>query len=154
MNRAHVNLKEPPLAPEYEADFTLWAEHQELLLRERRFDLLDLDNLIDEVGDMGRSARRELRNRLRQLLLHLLKCAYQPAHQSGSWISTINEQRASIADLIADSPSLAPTVQAAADHAYRLAASAAAKETGLPRATFPPANPYTTEQLLDEDYFP
>jgi hypothetical protein len=33
----------------YEADFYVWAEEQTALLRARRLDGLDLDNMIDEV---------------------------------------------------------------------------------------------------------
>ena len=35
----------------YEADFYVWAQDQAELLRERRFDDLDLTHLVDEVED-------------------------------------------------------------------------------------------------------
>ena len=45
----------------YEGDFYNWTQEQARLLRERRFDDLDLENLVDEVESVGprRSARFE-----------------------------------------------------------------------------------------------
>ena len=37
----------------YEADFYVWAEEQAALLRARRFDALDLENLIEEVQGLA-----------------------------------------------------------------------------------------------------
>jgi hypothetical protein len=144
----------PPAASGYEDDFLAWIDRQVLLMRARRFDLLDMDHLIEEIAAMSLSLHRELNNRLRQLVLHLLKCEYQPEYKSASWVSTINEQRASILTLTEQNPSLAPKVQEYADAVYERAVKAAAKETCLARATFPVANPYTREQLLDDDYLP
>ena len=43
----------------YETDFYAWTQEQARLLRERRFDDLDLDNLVDEVESVGSSEKRE-----------------------------------------------------------------------------------------------
>jgi hypothetical protein len=40
--------------PLYERDFCLWLEQQATLLREGRFDELDLANLIEEIEAMAR----------------------------------------------------------------------------------------------------
>lgn len=157
MQRRTLRVDDTPAAPAasgYQDDFLTWIDRQVAHLRARQFDLLDMDHLIEEIAAMSLSLHRELRNRLRQLVLHLLKCAYQPEYQSASWVSTINEHRASILTLIEQNPSLAPKVREYADAVYERAVKAAAKETGLARATFPAANPYTSEQLLDDDYFP
>ena len=37
----------------YEEDFYVWTEAQAALLRERRFEALDLANLIEEVEGLG-----------------------------------------------------------------------------------------------------
>src|SRR4051812_29227670 len=90
----------------YERDFVLWLQEQATLLRTRQLDLLDLDNLMEEIEAMAGNHRRELRHRLETLLMHLLKWQFQPDHRSGSWLGTIEEQRSSIEELIAQSPSL------------------------------------------------
>ena len=45
----------PPPNDLYEADFYAWTQEQARLLRERRWDDLDLENLVDEVESVGRS---------------------------------------------------------------------------------------------------
>ena len=56
----------------YEHDYQQWLEETIQLLHDRSFDLLDLENLIEELEDMGKSSRREVFNRLVVLLIHLL----------------------------------------------------------------------------------
>src|SRR6266705_2816598 len=43
----------------YHQDFALWLECQATLLRARRFDLLDLDNLAEEIDAVAQSLHRE-----------------------------------------------------------------------------------------------
>src|SRR3984893_3776464 len=89
----------------YETDFYVWTQEQAQLLRERRFDDLDLDNLVDEVQSVGSSEKRESRNRLKVLLTHLLKWKVQAGRRGDSWSNTIWEQRQNIAAIITSSPS-------------------------------------------------
>jgi hypothetical protein len=63
----------PPANDLYEIDFYAWTQEQARLLRERRFDDLDLDNLVDEVESVGRSDKRQIESRLEIPLAHLLK---------------------------------------------------------------------------------
>ncbi|MBK1704297.1 DUF29 family protein [Halochromatium glycolicum] len=39
----------------YEEDFFTWTQEQATYLRQGRLDLLDLEHLAEEVGDMGKS---------------------------------------------------------------------------------------------------
>lgn len=103
---------------------------------------------------MGGSERRELRSRLTVLLIHLLKCQYQPQRKSSSWIATISEQRSQIAFQFEDSPSLAPHLMKYADKVYPTAVTRASLETMLPENTFPAVNPYTRIELLDLKFIP
>jgi hypothetical protein len=139
---------------DYEQDLALWYARQAELLCERRFDQLDLDNLIEELEVAGKNLRRELHSRVRVLLMHLLKCQFQHERISGSWRGTLAEQRDEIFDLINDSPSFSPVVMEAAVKEYPKAVHRAAAETGLPESTFPSTNPYTREQLLDRHFIP
>jgi hypothetical protein len=121
----------------YDADFALWAESQAAALRDGRFEDLDVPNLAEEVEALARRDRRELRSRLTELALHLLKLQYQPGRASGSWCSTILEQATRIKELLDESPSLAPSMPEVSAGAYRAARRRAALETALPLATFP-----------------
>jgi hypothetical protein len=57
----------------YETDYVAWADEQALLLEQKRWDELDLVNLVEEVRDLGRRERDALESQLTRLLMHLLK---------------------------------------------------------------------------------
>jgi len=77
----------------YETDFARWCAEQGAMLREGRLDRLDRENLAEEIECSGRSERREIENRLKVLLVHLLKWRHQPEGRNGSWRSTIRRDR-------------------------------------------------------------
>jgi hypothetical protein len=139
---------------DYENDFVLWIERQAALLRRRHFEQLDVEHLIEELDAMGGSQRRELRSRLIVLIVHLLKCRYQPQRKSSGWIGTLGEQRSQIALLIEQSPSLGSAMMDYIDRAYPVAVTRAAHETRLPKSTFPATNPFAENELLDLDFIP
>ncbi|NHZ36601.1 DUF29 domain-containing protein [Massilia rubra] len=145
-------LMVPPV--EYEDDFVLWVEQQASLLSARQFDQLDVHHLIEELRAMVGHHRRELGSRLEVLMMHLLKCQFQPSHKSPSWLNTIDHQRGQIDELVRESPSLVPTIAHVAQQRYARARRMAARETGLSRNGFPSALPYSVQQLLDDDFVP
>lgn len=110
----------PPDETPHEVDFVQWADRQTYLLRHGRLDELDREHLIKELEEMAGSQRRELRSRLIVLLIHLLKCQYQPQRKSSRWMATLSEQRSQIALQLEDSPSLAAHLMAHAEKAYPL----------------------------------
>ena len=93
-------------------------------------------------------------NRLAVLLLHLLKWQFQPGLRGNSWRLTVEEQRYRLADHLADNPSLKATLPTATANAYRLTLVDAERETGLARATFPAACPWTFDQIIADDFWP
>jgi hypothetical protein len=95
----------------YEQDFVRWTEEQSRALRKASQSgvnlPLDWENLAEEIDDLGRSLRRELRSRLTVIVEHLMKLEHSPAIDSrGGWMDTINRERLNIEDLLEDSPSL------------------------------------------------
>jgi hypothetical protein len=135
----------------YDRDLLAWAEQQTTLLRAGRFDQIDREHLIEELEEMASKLRRELKNRLRILLLHLLKWQFQPRRRSRSWAATIAEQRDQIDDLLEESPSLRSVLEATARAAYLQALKRAAIETGLPRRGFPADLPYDLNRILGHE---
>ena len=93
----------------YDNDFVAWCEATAAKLKNKDLDNLDFENLIEEVENLARSDRRELKNRLVVLFAHLLKRIYVnlPENFNG-WELTIIEQRQQIKGLLQDSPSLKP----------------------------------------------
>lgn len=138
----------------YNQDYALWLELTCQRLAEKRFLDLDLPNLLEELGDMGRSEKRDLTSNLIAVLTHLLKYAYQPQKRSNSWRFTIKEHRRRIQESLKESPSLRAYLLQNFDECYREARDLAATETGLDVSAFPEANPFTLEQILDRGFLP
>lgn len=140
----------------YETDFYAWTQRQAALLREEEFTEVDWNNLIEEIEALGRSDIRELTNRLEVLLMHLLKWRYQAGKRvtGRSWRATIAEQRRRLRRLLKESPSLRSRLAEFVDETYPDAIRAAIIETGLNERTFPAQCPWTTEEIMAEDFWP
>ena len=95
----------------YETDFVEWSDRTAQLLKEHRFEELELEPLIDEVESLGRSQRSQLKNRYTILLEHLL-CLdywipeYEREQNKRGWDLTVKEQTRRVKDLLTESPSL------------------------------------------------
>ena len=138
----------------YEHDIHAWTQQTAELLKQGRFQEVDIEHLVEELESMARRDRQALVSRLKILLAHLLKWQYQPAHRSSSWRGSILEQRLRIRDLLLDCPSLKPFLAEAATAAYGDGVRLASKETGLPLALFPEILPYALDPMLDDDWLP
>ena len=149
-----VAKRELPLPPLYETDFYTWALEQAALLRERRFGELDLENLVEEVEDLGRRQADELRSRYETVLLHLLKWEFQPDRRSNSWLATISRERDRVVDHVGENPGLKQRRPELFAKAFKSARKGAAAETNLPVEHFPAENPYTLDQAMDEAFWP
>ena len=93
----------------HDQDFYAWLEDTASLLRVGKWHDIDATALAEELDAARSQERREALRRLRQLMQHLLQWQYQPARrQTGrSWRSTIQTQRAALADMLDESPSMA-----------------------------------------------
>ena len=131
----------------YDADFALWAEETAKLLREGRFDEVDLEHVVEEIEDLSKSERRAVRSQLKRMLMHLIKQRIQPEHDGPSWRASIADAREELLDDLADSPSLRGYLQQRLQRTYEQAVNLAAAETGV-RADLPSKCPYTLEELL------
>ncbi len=138
----------------YEKDFNQWLEITANLLKENKFNELDLENLIIEIEAMGKNNQRELASRLIILIMHLLKWKYQPKKKSRSWLSTINEQRLQLELLLEQNPSLNNKIPNIINSCYTKARTIAHRETNLPLTIFPEDNPFILTEILDADFFP
>lgn len=139
---------------EYEEDFYKWTFHNAALLREKRFDEIDIENLAEEIESMGNSDKRELMTRLALLMSHLLKWEFQVDRRGTSWKLTIKHQRATFKKLLQNSPSLKNELSEKISEAYEEARVMAADETNFIKEDFPEHTHYTLDQLLDENFFP
>ena len=140
----------------YHTDFAAWAFQQAALLKGRKFDQVDLDELIEEIESMGKSEYRELRSRLIVLIQHLLKWQAQPERQSKSWHLTIKVQRRDIKRHLAENPSLKSCLNDNQwlDEVWENGVLNAANETLIDLDAFPQHAIWTVEQILDDDFYP
>jgi Domain of unknown function DUF29 len=138
----------------YECDFNLWLEATAQLLRSGNLADLDVVNLLEEIESMGNSDKHALSSDLVVILLHLLKWQYQPNKRTRSWEKSIAEHRRRIRKILKSSPSLRNYFQQTFDECYLDSRKQAKIETRLPLAHFPEICPFTSEQVLDEDFLP
>lgn len=138
----------------YLTDFNSWIDHTTQLLRDHRWQDIDVAHLIEEIQDLGKSEQRAIASQLTRLLMHLLKWQYQPQRRSDSWLDSITDARTQIELAIADSPSLKHYPAAQLKESYNRARRQAAKQTGLQIFEFPDECPYSLNLVLDEDWLP
>jgi ribosomal protein L29 len=134
----------------YERDFASWAEAQAEALRAGRLDVLDLEHLAEEIGDLSNRERDALESHLETLVMHLLKWRYQADRRSRSWEATIKVARRNIAKLLRRSPSLRRGLPAALDEVYPNARIRAAVATRLPDDALPDVCPFTPDQVTGD----
>ena|SRR5271166_4664927 len=147
-------MPRPSNAPAYEEDFVAWLEDQARHARRGEIEALDLENIAEELEGMARSDRREIRNRLTVLVIHLLKCWAKSETRPASWLGNIAEQRDQITMLIEDSPSLRSFPQQILDRCYPSARRKAAVQMRLRETFFPNSCPFRVDEILDAGWFP
>lgn len=145
----------------YDADLAQWAKDQAHALREAaraRVNLsIDWLNVAEEIEALGKSQSRELASRVATILFHLMKLQASPARDPrAGWRDTIIEQRDELERLIADSPSLRPTVPSViANELIRARRRTAAELSGRGETAQTDLNSvtYSDQQVLG-DWFP
>ncbi|WP_179137427.1 DUF29 family protein, partial [Candidatus Entotheonella palauensis] len=50
------------MSTSYHTDFVAWADETALLLRQRRFEKIDLDALVEEVEGLAKRDRKAMRS--------------------------------------------------------------------------------------------
>jgi hypothetical protein len=90
--------------------FTAWAFYNADLLRSGRISEADLENIAEEIESLGRSQAHELESRISQIMERLLKLKLDSTvlleRNQRAWRVSIARQRAEIAKVLRDSPSL------------------------------------------------
>ena len=136
----------------YEKDFYAWTQEQSQLLKTGQIHQIDLQNIAEEIEDMGRSEKRQLESRLEILIMHLLKWQFQPNLRSRSWQLTIKEQRLRLEKLLQKNPSLESNLTEVIEDVYPFATLSAERETGL--TLFPETCPYSLTEILSPEFLP
>lgn len=123
-------------SPRYDEDAYAWSLAQARLIRERRFDAVDWENIAEEIESVGRSERRSLHSNLTQLLLHMMKWDAQPDRRGRSWLISIENHRADAQRDLRDNPSIKAILPELYDDALVDARRRASLETNIPAHVF------------------
>ncbi|MEH2366369.1 DUF29 domain-containing protein [Nostoc sp.] len=141
----------------YDEDYYLWLRTTINQLRAGQFSAVDLDNLLEELENMGRSEKRTVKSLLIRLFEHLLKLTYwnvERERNEGHWKGEIRTFRREIKDELKDSPSLKPYILEIFDECYQNARTEASDRSQLAIDIFPAIPIGSLEQILDENWFP
>lgn len=148
----------------YEHDFQRWLEQTVGQLKNREFEALDVEHLIEELVDLGKSEKNALKGNLMILLAHLLRLKGQqdvPDSMKGSWYSSVIEHRQRVLNNLADTPSLKRFLGEAIGRAYPEGRKLAIEQGKLAQfgvrvpeeSEYPLSCPFSIEQILDEDFY-
>lgn len=80
----------------YEIDDHLWLEETIKLLKANHLEKLDLENLIEELENLGRRDKAKVASLLEQIIRHLLLLQYwreESQYNSGHWKAEIRSFR-------------------------------------------------------------
>lgn len=139
----------------YEQDLQRWFEDTIAKLKARNLDELDIDHLIEEIEGLAGRDRREVRNRLKVLLAHLLKRIYiDSTYENRGWELTIQEQRDQLQELLKQSLSLRQYFETVFDDAWQSALTSVQHE--YRNVPFPDQWPgdRSIEAILSEEFWP
>lgn len=74
----------------HDRDLVAWAQQSASLLRAGgELDTQAREQIAEELDDMAKTTRREMRTRAVSLLMHLLKIQFQPERHTRSWDLTV-----------------------------------------------------------------
>jgi hypothetical protein len=152
----------------YEKDFYLWVQETLKLLREKRYDLVDWENLLEEIDGIGRSLIIAMLRQMRRIMEGLYKWENFRDHpEMYDWVEEISRARRELEDLFEDSPSLKAIAQDkdTLQRAWKLTVRALVDWLKLPpnkalavshfkgklptEENFPQECPYTFQQIME-----
>ena len=132
-------------------DFNLWLQTIAASIRNRDFEHMDWDGLLDEIEDMGASEKRALRSYTRRLIDHILKLKYwnsEKDYNQKHWEKEVVNFRYEIAQILKESPSLKNYLQQNYQDWYFNSVKAMQREFIIPDDNF-----VSSETIMDENYF-
>jgi len=138
----------------YDVDDDQWLEQTINLLKNHQFQQLDLDNLIEELEDLGREKKNAVASLLEQIIRHLLLLQYwttEAEYNAVHWQEEIYNFRTQLRRTI--TTNLRKYLKDELTSIYQDALGfVKIKTTNL--VTFPTECPYSQEQLLDRSWLP
>ena len=141
----------------YECDYHSWVMATAQKLSRGQFDALDVENLLEEVLELGRRDKRKLESLLTCLWEHLLKLRYwegERLRNQEHWEGEVTNSRVQIKRVLKVSPSLVPYIEEVMGDCYRDAQLIVSRRAELPLESLPEEPITTVKELLDLHWFP
>ncbi|MFB2836862.1 DUF29 domain-containing protein [Floridanema evergladense] len=136
----------------YETDDFEWLSATIELLKNRQFNALDLENLIEELEDLGSEKRNAVVSLLVQIIKHLLKLEYYKSEESrnhcqGEIYAFRRQLNRKLTTTLRNH--LAKELNSIYEEAYGELNLKTGGTVDLPEEC-----PYTLDELLDENWLP
>lgn len=100
------------------------------------------------IAALIRSEKRALKSQMIRLMLHIIKWKTQPDKRTPIWVYSIESARMEIAELLADEPSLKPTLDSLPSDLFKKSKKLAEAEMNLKSDVLA----LTQEELFDREY--
>ncbi|MCG6137436.1 MAG: DUF29 domain-containing protein [Nostoc sp. LLA-1] len=139
----------------YESDEHLWLEETIKLLKTHQLEELDLENLIEELENLGRRDKAKVASLLDQVIRHLLLLQYWQAESqfnSAHWKAEIRSFRNQLKRHL--TKNLHQYLETELASIYDDALGYVIDKTEGKIDNLPQSCTYTLEQLLDINYLP
>ena len=144
----------PDLKTLYEIDDSLWLAETIELLKAKNFEALDLENLIEELEDLGNEKRLRVASLLEQIIRHFLLLQFwteERAYNQDHWeLEIVNFQIQLKRGLTTN---LRNYLQNELTNIYEDAVFFVRKKTKN-QVNFPDTCPYSLAELLDPNWLP
>jgi hypothetical protein len=138
----------------YEVDDIKWLDTTIKLLKNRQFDSLDLENLIEELEELGKRERNSVVSLLEQIIRHLLLLEYWTAEKennSAHWQSEIYNFRLQLNRKL--TTTLLNYLEDELEQIYQDAKGYVELKTQN-SVEFPCQCPYSLDELRDQTWWP
>ncbi len=138
----------------YKNDDHLWLLQTIELLKQGRFDELDLENLIEELESLAKRDKRQVKSLLEQVIRHLLLLQFwnqEYDRNKNHWRSEIRSFRVELKDRLTSN--LYSYLSSIFTTIYEDALGYVQEKTGF-TVNFPADCPYSLEEVLDIKYLP
>lgn len=139
----------------YEREYDRWLSETIELLKNRQFDRVDYEHLIEELAALGRSEKTAVKSLSLQIIIHLLIYQFWTTEReknSNHWAAEIITFRVQLEYKLTTNLSKFLELELELEDIYENARLIAEKKTGL--KNLPIICPYSLRQILEKQWFP
>ena len=139
----------------YEREYDRWLIETIELLKNRQFDRVDYEHLIEELAALGRSEKTAVKSLILSIIIQLLLYQFWTTEReknSNHWAAEIITFRVQLEYKLTTNLSEFLELELELENIYENARLIAEKKTGL--KNLPIICPYSLRQILEKQWFP